>query len=113
MVVELLIVSGTQLGHRWTFHQDTVSVGGGRHWDGCFHTRQDPGAQGKRAPLLADQAGWRLQNDGEMVWFVNQELVPTGGACPIRARDMIRLSELGPGLRFMVLAEDGETPPSA
>jgi len=105
MVVELLILSGSRLGERLKFAQDVISIGGGKHWDVCFDVKHDPGAKAKRARILADQFGGRIHNDGAGVWIVNQDLLPAAGACPLRAGDIVRLSEFGPDVRFMILPE--------
>jgi hypothetical protein len=107
MAVELLILSGSRLGERLKFTHDAISIGGGKHWDVCFDAKLDPGATAKRARILADEFGWRIHNDGLGAWIINQDVLPPKGAYPLRAGDIVRLSEFGPDLRFNVLPDAG------
>lgn len=106
MAVELLILSGSRLGERLRFTHEAISIGGGKHWDVCFDVKHDPGAKAKHARILADQFGWRIHNDGAGVWIINQDLLPTTGAYPLRAGDIVRLSEFGPDVQFMILPDE-------
>jgi len=108
MFVELQILSGSRLGERLKFTQDAISIGGGKHWDVCFDAKHDPGAKAKHARILADQFGWRIHNDGAGVWIINQDLLAPTGAYPLRAGDIVRLSEFGPDVRFMILPDAEE-----
>jgi hypothetical protein len=103
MAIELLILSGRRLGERLAFTQDAILLGGEGDCDVCFQVRYHPRARGKRACLEAGEYGWRLRNDGDGLWFVNQAVVPSSSACPVRPGDIIRISEFGPDLRFAVL----------
>jgi hypothetical protein len=108
MAIELLVLSGTRLGERITFDQDAILIGSDRFCDLRFKLRHYPGARNQEVRLLGEDSGWRLHNDGEGLWLVNQTPVPSGGACPLRSGDIIRASEFGPDLRFMITAETGE-----
>ncbi len=108
VAVELLILSGSRLGEWVRFTHDVISIGGGKHWDLSFDLKRDPGSKAQRARILADQFGWRLHNDGVGAWIINQDLLPPNGAYPLRAGDIVRLSEFGPDLQFMILPDGGD-----
>jgi hypothetical protein len=109
MTVELLVLSGPRLGERMTFDREVVLVGGDRDCDVRFNVRQHPGVRNKRARLVADEFGWRLHNDGQGLWFLNQTVLAAAAAHPLRSGDIIRVSEFGPDLRFAMLSEATST----
>lgn len=103
MPIQLLILSGARRGEQLEFAKESVSIGDDRASDVYFSAWKHPGVKGKRAQLVLDKAGWRIQNQGEGDWYLNQSIVPVYGASPLRSGDIVRLSELGPDFRFSVV----------
>ncbi len=105
MPIQLLILSGARRGEQLEFAKESVSIGDERASDVYFSAWKHPGVKGRRAQLVLDEAGWRIQNQGEGDWYLNQSIVPMYGASPLRSGDIVRLSELGPDFRFSVVPE--------
>ena len=105
MSVELLILSGARQGEQLRFRTQNITVGAEQACDVCFDVAQHPLASGKVAEFVADEYGWRIRNCGLGDWYVNQDMLPTSGASPLRSGDIVRLSELGPDLRFSIVAD--------
>jgi len=110
MVVELEILSGSRFGEKLRFERDSVTVGAQADCDLCFDPTGSPVAAGKRAVLMLREDGWWLECVQGSGWMVNHE--PVRGSCPLRSGDVVRLSQLGPEFRFVVLT-GAETASSA
>ena len=106
MSADLLILSGARQGEQRRFHQQRITVGGESDCDIAFDVAQHPLAAGKAAELVADEYGWRIRNCGLGDWYINQELLPAAGASPLRSGDIVRVSELGPDLRFSIVSHE-------
>jgi hypothetical protein len=102
MPIDLFVLSGKRQGEQIRLQQPSVMIGGEVYCDISFDVAGDPDAAEKVAELAADEYGWCIRNKGVGDWYVNQDALPPSGALPLRSGDIIRLSEMGPDLRFSI-----------
>jgi hypothetical protein len=105
MAVEIHVLSGSQQGRCLRFDGDRILVGDVAAADLRFDPEREAGARGKIATLtLDDEEGWRISNEGDGVWLVNQTTVEPSQSHRLRSEDLVRVSEVGPDFCFRIVA---------
>jgi len=109
MPVEITIVTGARKGECIQLKSDLIRVGDDPSFEIYFNPEDDPEAEGRRATLVLEESGWRIRNTGSRLLWVNQDAVE--GSVPLRSGDTVRMSDMGPDLRFkLISAHDVPTP---
>lgn len=102
MPVELTVLSGGREGETIHLNLDTFQIGDDPAADLYFDSRRDPAGRGRLALVVREEAGWRIQNQGSGSLVVNHAVVT--GRVPLRSGDIIRLSDMGPDVRFSLIS---------
>jgi len=103
MPVEITIVTGSRKGDRIQLETDLFRVGDDSSYEVYFAPEDDPEAEGRRAVIVLEESGWRIRNNGSGRLWVNQDAVE--GSTPLRSGDTVRMSDMGPDLRFKLISE--------
>jgi len=111
MPVEISIISGARKGERIQLDSDSFQVGDDSACEVYFNPRKDPSVGGRRALIVFEESGWRIQNTGSGMLLVNQNVVE--GPTPLRSGDIIRMSDMGPDMTFTLISGPKDTIASA
>lgn len=103
MPVEITIVTGARKGECIELASDLIRVGDDPSHEIYFDPEDDPEAEGRRAVMVLEESGWRIRNNGSGLLWVNQDAVE--GSTPLRSGDTVRMSDMGPDLRFKLISE--------
>ena len=105
MAVEIQILSGLQQGRCLRFDGDRILVGDIAGADVRFDPEREAAVRWKIATLtLDDEEGWRISNEGDGVWLVNQTTIEPSQSHRLRSEDLVRVSEVGPDFCFRIVA---------
>lgn len=110
MPVELTVLSGAREGEVIRLDSESFRLGDDAAAALRFDPRRDPAGRGRLALVVCEETGWRIQNQGTGSLLVNHTVVE--GRAPLRSGDIIRLSSMGPDVRFSLVsaARVGELP---
>jgi len=103
MPVEITIITGSRKGERIQLDSDLFRVGDSWNYEVYLNPEDDPEAAGRRAVVVLEESGWRIRNTGSGLLWVNQDVVD--GSTPLRSGDTVRMSDMGPDLRFKLISE--------
>jgi hypothetical protein len=105
MAVEIHVLSGSQQGRCLRFDGHRIVVGDDAAADVRFDPDREAAARRRSAVLTLDvEEGWRIANQGAGVWHVNQTALDRYQSHRLRSEDLLRVSELGPDLRFRLVS---------